>query len=134
MRLMLQRSGPGGTRCDLPPGASMASGKDGMLLRFKPVGAQEWLGCFAFGHPSYSLSGVLATPNAQYACVISRGTAYWVNAGQSTDCGILNLLPVLKARILAEQKLLLLSDFVTLAVVGGVGALWRSPRLCWDDL
>lgn len=116
------------------PGASMTSGKDGILLRFKPVGAQEWLGCFAFGHPSYSLSSVLASPNVQYACVISRGAAYWVNASRSTDCRILQVLPVLNATILAEQRLLLLSDFVTLALVGDDGELWRSPRLCWDDL
>jgi hypothetical protein len=118
------------------PGASRTSGQDGLRWRFEPVGAQEWLGCFAFGHPfpSYSLTGVLATPNVHYACVMSRGTAYWVNARQPTDCRILHLLPVLNARILAEQKLVLLSDFVTLALVGDNDELWRSSRLCWDDL
>jgi hypothetical protein len=107
-----------------------------MLLRFTPVGAQAWLGCFAFGHPfpSYSLSGVLATPNVHYACVIARGTAYWVNTSQPIDCQILHLVPVLNVRVLADQKLLLFSNFTALALIGEDGELCRSPQLCWDDL
>jgi hypothetical protein len=117
------------------PGASSSHGKDGILLRFRPCGAHEWLGCFAFGHySSYAFSGVFSTPNPAYTCVISNGRAYWVNAGDPSDCSTLNLFPVLNARCLSDLNVLLINDFVSVGVVDGGGVLWRSPRLCWDEL
>jgi len=115
-------------------GRSSGQGKDGILLRFRPRGAAEWLGCFAFGHQSYAFSGVFTTPNPEYACVISKGTAYWVNAREPANCNPLQFVPVLAAKALAKEKVLLLANFITLALVGADGAVWRSPRLCWDDL
>jgi len=115
------------------PGASTTGGKDGMLLRFMPLGAQEWLGCFAFGHSSYRFSGIFTTPNPHHACVISSGTAYWVNAKNQLDCSILKFAPVLDTRVLSEGKLLLMSDFVSIALVDVDGVVWRSPRLCWTS-
>jgi hypothetical protein len=116
------------------PGASTTSGRDGLLLRFIPRSAKPWLGCFAFGHPSYQFTGIFAGPNPQFACVVSKGAAYWVNATNPFDCSKLNLTPVLGARVISEQDTILLWDFITLALLGSDGQLWRSPRLCWDEL
>jgi hypothetical protein len=62
------------------------------------------------------------------------GAAYLVDARQPDDYRVLHVLPVLSARIITEQNGLVLSDFITRTLLGGDGELWRSPRLCWDDL
>lgn len=117
------------------PSGSLLHGKDGILLRFRPNEGSEWIGCFAFGHYSdYMFNGVFSTPNPDYMCVISDGKGYWVNASDPNDCQTLGFFPILSARVLREQSALLLSDFITLALIGGDGAVWRSPRLCWDEL
>jgi len=115
------------------PSGSSSHGKDGLLLRLRPGGGNEWLGCFAFGHRSYP-SGVFATPDPEHLCVISHGTPYWVNTRDPLDCSILEFAPVLEARPLSEQKLLLMADFISIALIDGDGKVWRSPRLCWDEL
>lgn len=116
------------------PGASTTSGRDGLLLRFNPRSAKPWLGCFAFGHASYDFTAVLASPNPQFACVVSKGIAYWVDATDPVDCAQLDFEPVLGARVISEPDTILLWDFITLVLLGSDGQLWRSPRLCWDEL
>lgn len=116
------------------PGASTAYGKDGLLLKFSPKDGKEWIGCFAFGHHSYPLTKVFSSANPDYACVISRGAAYWVSAARSENCRRLDCFPVLDARPIPGEGLLLLSDFIMLSLLGADGIPWRSPRLCWDEL
>lgn len=116
------------------PNASRTSGRDGLLLRFSPRSARAWLGYFAFRHPSYQFTGVLATPNPQFACVVSSGVAYWVSAKDPHACSKLNFEPVLGARAVPQLDMILLWDFITLGLLGKDGQLWRSPRLCWDEL
>jgi len=116
------------------PGASTTSGRDGLLLRFMPSSAKPWLGCFAFGHASYQFTGIFASPDPQFACVVSKGVAYWVDARDPLNCSKLNLEPALGARVVSEQNIIVLWDFITLGLLGSGGRLWRSPRLCWDEL
>ena len=116
------------------PGASTTHGKDGLLLKFRPNNGQEWIGCFAFGHDSYPLTRVFSSANPDYACVISKGAAYWVNSASSERCQKLDFFPVSDVRALPAEGLLLLSDFITLCLLGSDGIPWRSPRLCWDEL
>ena len=123
-----------GGRIVYHPGASTKHGKDGSLLRFRPNDGREWIGCFAFGHDSYPFTLVFSSPNPDYACVISKGMAYWANAASPEHCQALEFSPVLAARALPDEGLLLLSDFITLCLMGGDGIFWRSPRLCWDEL
>jgi hypothetical protein len=33
-----------------------------------------------------------------------------------------------------EHKLLVFCDFIRLAAYGSNGLVWRSPRVCWDEL
>lgn len=116
------------------PGASTTHGKDGILLRFRPNNRRDWIGCFAFGHSSYSLTKVLSSPNSDCALAVSKGAAYWVNAASPEHCQTLDFFPVLGVRVLSDQGVVLLSGFTTLGLLGSDGNLWRSPRLCWDEL
>lgn len=116
------------------PGASTTHGKDGLLLKFRPNNGKEWIGCFAFGHDSYPLTRVFSSANPDYACVVSKGAVYWVNSADSEYCQALDFFPVLDVRSLPDERLLLLSDFTTLCLLGKDGIPWRSPRLCWDEL
>ena len=115
------------------PGGNTQGGKDGSLLRFHSDGA-DWLGCFAFGQSSYSLTRVLSSPNPDCAFVVSKGAAYWVNAASPEHCQTLKFFPVLGVRALSDEGLLLLSDFTTLGLLASDGTVWQSPRLCWDEL
>lgn len=115
------------------PGGSTAGGKDGILLRFRSE-HHDWVGCFAFGHDSYPFTAVFSSPNPDYLCIVSKGAAYWVNAASPEHCQALDFLPVLSIEALPEEGVLLLSDFITLGLLGSDGTVWRSPRLCWDEL
>jgi hypothetical protein len=118
------------------PSRSTTSGKDGFLLRFSPAAGAEWLGCFAFGfHPSSQYtSGIFATPNPSYACVVSSGVAYLVNAANPEDCSQIEPRPVREVRVVIPQGLLALADFTSIWAIGREGPTWKSKRLCWDDL
>jgi hypothetical protein len=59
---------------------------------------------------------------------------YLVNSEDPTDCSTIGFLPILDARILKHEGLLLFSSYASLAVIGSDGVLWKSPQLCWDDL
>jgi hypothetical protein len=64
---------------------------------------------------------------------VSKGTAYWVNAADPHDCSSLEFSPVINAKVIVEQNLLL-SDFISLGLLSEDGAIWKSPRLCGDEL
>jgi hypothetical protein len=43
-------------------------------------------------------------------------------------------MPVLDIRMIPERQLLVFADFTGLVAYGHNQVVWRSPRLCWDDL
>jgi hypothetical protein len=50
-----------GRRVTYLPSGSTQGGRDGLLLKFTPVGGQAWPGCFAFGFgrlSQYAFCGV----------------------------------------------------------------------------
>jgi hypothetical protein len=67
-------------------------------------------------------------------CVISKGGGYLVNADSPESWEEVRACPVIDFRLLPEHQLLVFSDFTGLAAYGGNGLVWRSPRVCWDDL
>lgn len=92
-------------------------------------------GIFEFGHPrGLALSRVFSSPNLDNICVIAHGAAYVVNAEDPEIGEQIPLLPVIDARLLWEEKFLVFSDFTCLAAYGANGLIWRSERVCWDDL
>ena len=66
--------------------------------------------------------------------MISSGAAYLVNSEQPEACEEVGIKPVRDVRSVTEHQLLVLGDFTSLAAYGKSGLVWRSPRLCWDEL
>jgi hypothetical protein len=108
----------------------------------RPEHNGEWLkvkaksgkivGVFAFG--CGSRTGVISTPEPNTVCVLSKGGGYLVNAESPELWEEVRTWPVIDFRPLPEQELLVFSDFTGLAAYGSDGLVWRSPRVCWDDL
>ena len=42
--------------------------------------------------------------------------------------------PILDIRSAPQHNILIFSDFTGLAAYGDKGLIWRSPRVCWDEL
>ncbi len=109
-------------------------GYDGVLVRITPEVGGDWIGCFALGDSGIGRSAVVASPQLHWVFVISQGAGYAVNtACPSQWCG-LECLPVRDIRIAADYEIILFADSTTIAAYGRRGILWRSERLCWDDL
>jgi len=110
--------------------------QDGIWLMVKRAGGEPWIGVFAIGGLGHStfFTGAVATPDPDRLCVIAHGNAYLVHAGSPDDWEQIPFHPVRDVRPLVERKLVLFSDFVGIAGYGENGLVWRSPRLCWDDL
>lgn len=108
---------------------------DGIWLTLHPAIGTPWTGVFALGYaPPPAISRVLSTPDPGRICVISSGAAYVVKADEPEVWETLDLMPVLEARPIPEHSLLVLSDFTRLIALGRNQVVWRSPRVCWDDL
>jgi hypothetical protein len=46
----------------------------------------------------------------------------------------IRVMPVRDVRLILEHQLLIFADFTSLAAYCRDDLVWRSPRLCWDDL
>jgi len=107
----------------------------GLWLKITPATGKSWIGVFAFGYNSPpAFSRVVSTLDPNRVCVVSNGAAYIVEADEPAVWEQIPELPVLDVRWLPEHRLLIFSDFTGLAAYGSNGLVWRSPRLCWDEL
>ena len=113
------------------PGATTVGGKDGLLLRFAGADGKQWSGCFAFG--DYGLCGVFAAPDPECACIVSKGTGYWVYVNEPEKSFPIRVFPIRDVRMVLDAQTLLIADFTSLAAFGSDGQLWKH-RVCWDDL
>lgn len=108
---------------------------DGLWLSLTPASGNPWVGVFAFGCTSpHAFSRVVSSPNPDRALVVANGAGYLVSAADPQRWEEVPLRPVLDIRAIPERGLLLLSDFTRIAAYGSKGLVWRSPRLCWDEL
>jgi hypothetical protein len=105
---------------------------NGQWLRVKAKSGKTWAGVFAFGPGSRT--AVISTPEANTVCVISKGAGYLVCAEAPEQWEEVGVCPVTDARPIPEHNLLVLSDFTRLAAYGNGGLVWKSPRVCWDEL
>jgi len=105
---------------------------NGEWLKVKAKSGKTWVGVFAFGFGSRT--GVISTPEPNTVCVISKGGGYLVNAESPELWQEVRACPVIDFRLLPEHELLVFCDFTGLAAYGSNGLVWRSPRVCWDDL
>jgi len=108
---------------------------DGLWLKIASAEGNEWIGVFAEGYDSPpAITRVVTTPNPDSVCVISSGEAYAVNPRTPGSHERIGVMPVLDVRPILEQRLLIFSDFTSLAAYGPNGLVWYSPRVCWDNL
>jgi hypothetical protein len=108
---------------------------DGLWLKVKMAGGAAWIGVFAYGYQSPpALTRVISSPDPDRLCVVAKGSAYFVRAGEPKDWIQIPVFPVIDVRPLPEDNLLVFSDFVKLAAFGSRGVAWQSPRVCWDGL
>jgi hypothetical protein len=78
--------------------------------------------------------GLLGHRTRLVCAFVSRGAAYIANTEDPDAWKQIPITPVLDVRSIPERQLLLFADFTRLAVYGRQGLIWRSPRLCWDEL
>ena len=105
---------------------------NGEWLKVTAKSGKTWVGVFAFGPGSRT--AVISTPESNTVCVISKGGGYLVNAHSPELWEEVHACPVIDFRLLPGHQLLVFSDFTGLAAYGRNGLVWRSPRVCWDDL
>lgn len=108
---------------------------DGLWLNFRAANGKTWLGIFAFGYTSPpAFSRVVGSPNRDQAYVIANGSGFLVRPDNPEDWEQIPIAPVFEARSIPEHKILVFGDFTRLAAYGSSGLIWRSPRVCWDEL
>ena len=117
------------------PGSSREEGKDGVIVKVFNTQGESWIGVFAFGLISpKGVTGIYQLPDEERFCVVSKGTAYVVSAGNPKDWEEVPLLPILDVRCSERHKLLILSNYTELCAYGCRGMQWTTKRLSWHDL
>lgn len=107
----------------------------GAWLKVTTNSGKSWIGVFAFGAGVRRDSvRVASTPQPSVLCVVARGGGYMVDAEAPERWEEIPAHPVLDLRTAPEQGLLIFADFTGLVAYGSAGLVWKSPRLCWDDL
>ena len=108
---------------------------DGLWLKIRAENSNSWVGVFAFGHGSPpAFSRLVSSPDPNKVCVVSRGAAYVVKADDPNSWEQIPTAPVLDIRAAPEHGFLIFADHTRLAAYGRDGLVWRSPRVCWDEL
>jgi hypothetical protein len=129
---------PGSGKFDVPvlyfPPPKNRPDHNGLWLKMVPATGKSWIGVFKFlfDSPS-SFSRVVSTPDPNRVCIVSGSAGYLVKV-ENPESWEEVVIPVLSVLSLPEHDLLVLTDFTGLAAYGRNGLLWRSPRLCWDEL
>jgi hypothetical protein len=117
------------------PGASMAGGRDGLIVRVDPNARESWIGTFAFGQIAPTgPSGVFATPDPDRMCVVSRGMGNFVSAHSPLQCEEVNCYPIIDVRPIHTQGIIVFAEFTRLVAYGPAGLKWKTKRLSWDNL
>lgn len=107
---------------------------DGLWLKFRAANGKNWIGVFAFAYTSPLPSRIVSSPNCDQAFVIANGQGFLVTPGNPKEWAAIPILPVIEVRSLPEHEIVVFGDFTSLAAYGSSGMVWRSPRVCWDDL
>jgi hypothetical protein len=133
------RENPGTGSLDVPlfyiPRPEGRLEHDGLWLKFSAASGKSWAGVFEFGYTSPpAFSRVVSTPDANRACVIAKGKGFLVTVEDPEQWEEVQVLPVLDLRSIAEHNMLVFSDLTRLAAYDKTGLVWRSPRVCWDEL
>lgn len=111
-----------------PPGTS--SGQDGIIVAVTPASAPAWMGMFARG--MQGTTRVIAMPDDESLCVISRGAGYLVRAAEPDAWSEVDVTPILDAYVINAASLVIFASFTELVAFGVSGERWRTERLALD--
>ncbi len=104
----------------------------GLLARIIPHEGQPWIGMFA--GEGEGLDKVLSTPDQHRVCVVSEGEGYLVTANDPKRWESVRCWPILDARPIPEQGLIVFADYTQLTAYSREGLAWTTRRLAWDGL
>jgi hypothetical protein len=109
---------------------------DALTLRITPAQSTPWVGSFARGFAGDELgSGVYAWPDGESLAVVSAGYGYVLKpADQGKNWVRLQPNPITDVRVIAEQKLIVFTDFTHMYAYGAEKNMWKSERLSWDGI
>jgi hypothetical protein len=107
---------------------------NGLWVKVIPGAGQPWIGVFAFLFEAPdAFSQIISAPDPGRVCVIAGTAGYIVKVDEPAIWEEI-VIPVLGVQPVAKRELLVFWDFTGLAAYGKNGLVWRSKRLCWDEL
>ena len=118
---------PGKERVLYFPGEPYRGGTGGgLLVRIIPHEGEPWIGMFA--GEGVGLDKVLSTPDENRVCVVSEGAGYLVTANDPKRWESVRCWPILDARPIPEQGLIVFVDRTQLTAYSREG-LAGHPRV-----
>lgn len=110
-------------------------GQDLLDVHILPDIHMPWLGTFALGErmPN-AINGMFSCPDPRTLCVVASGEGYLVRTDAPQIWEEIPATPVLDARPIQANGLLIFADFVQIVAYGPNGLAWVTPRLSWDGL
>jgi protein-tyrosine phosphatase len=100
-----------------------------------PASGGDFLATCALGFTDLTMpTGIFACPNPDELCAIAGGYAYIIDTLHPERSTHLPLKPVVVARPLPKQSLLLFTGFHTLLAWGPNGEAWQTQRLSWEGI
>jgi len=117
------------------PGEEDALARGALQLLVHPASGGDFLATCALGFTDSTMpTGVHPCPNPDELCAVAGGYAYIIDTLHPEHSTLIALMPVVDARPLAEQNLLLFTGFHTLIAWGPDGEAWQTQRLSWEGI
>jgi protein-tyrosine phosphatase len=116
-------------------GEEDALARGALQLLVHPASGGDFLATCALGFTDSTMpTGVHPCPNPDELCAVAGGYAYIIDTLHPEHSTLIALMPVVEARPLAEQNLLLFTGFHTLIAWGPNGEAWHTQRLSWEGI
>jgi protein-tyrosine phosphatase len=116
-------------------GEEDALARGAFQLLVHPASGGDFLATCALGFTDPTMpTGIFACPNPDELCAIAGGYAYIIDTLHPEHSTHIPLKPVVAARPLPEQNLLLFTGFHTLLAWGPHGEAWQTQRLSWEGI
>lgn len=118
------------------PDVGNDGGKDGLMVKIISDECKSWTGTFASGTNTTkgANSGIYSHPDPNTVCVVSSGSAFFVDVCNPMRYQESRVFPVTSVVSVPESELLVLSSQTKLYAYGKLGLVWESKRLAWDEL
>jgi hypothetical protein len=116
-------------------GEEDALARGALQLMIHPASGGTFLATCALGFTDPAMpTGIFACPRAQEMCAVAGGYVYIIDTAQPEHCTHVAMKPVVEARALPEQKLLLFIGFHSILAWGEQGLAWETAKLSWEGV